>query len=143
MKRSLVPKALRDPAGNPPFSLAYLPPPGSRLMQLAGVIVRSDDALIGPEIRSVMGETFRRVREAGFTPDDIVHVRIIVGPRVDLNDAETVQQVNGAYTSAFHDVGVAVATAHESVFPCREAFGSTTLFGHARFEAVPTVLVEP
>ena len=140
MKRSYVPEALRDPAGDPPYSLACIPDIPGQCIPLAGVIVPVKKGDLGVEIEAVMAEVFRRVDACGLTPDDITHMCVIVGPDVDLNDAKTAATLNGAYVRAF--LRAISPTIAGSVFPVRAVFGSTTLFGFAKIEVVPTVFVE-
>ena len=130
MKLILVPEMLRNPVGNPPFSLGMVHPGGGQWLNLSGVSCPAAYPSIGEEVITVMEEVFERVIKGGFTPEDIFHVRLMI---VGKSSAALVQEINGAYRRAFSQVGVAATKG--SVLPGRETFFVYDLIGGAMVEA--------
>jgi hypothetical protein len=114
MLLSLVPEGLRNLAKEAPYSLGAVFS-GGEFLNLSGVICPAVYPSIGDEVITVMEVVFERLTKAGFMPEDIVHVRLMI---VGKKSPALVEEVNGAYRRVFNQADVAVR--EESAFPCRE-----------------------
>jgi len=133
MKREFVPEGQGSTENGLPYSLSHVCQGGTWGF-FSGVIKPGEEKL-EEEILSVIREVCRRVKAAGFDPDDIIFLDVLVEGSLNLGDQELVAKINQAYVAALKEAGVAVSL--DTVLPCRKTSSSLSLMAGARFEATP------